>query len=101
MSPLVIAAITALLQIIQTVVLPNLNSASTIATVITAIEQLVPIVLQGAQSLVPFIKNIVASLRGNGEITTEQLDALDTLEAQLDAAFDAAADAAEKQDQQG
>lgn len=101
MSPLVIAAITALLQLIQTVVLPNLNSTSVIAKVITTIEQLVPVILAGAQSLVPIVQNIIEALRGSGVITTEQLDQLDTLEAQLDDAFDAAADAAEKQDQQG
>ena len=98
MSPLVIAAITALLQVVQTVVLPNLNSAGTVAMVITAIEQLVPVILQGAQSVVPMVKNIIASLRSSGVVTTEDLDRLDTLEAQLDDAFDTAAGAAEAED---
>ncbi len=101
MSPLVIAIITGILQLIETELLPNLNSAGTAAKIITLLEQVIPVVLQGAKSLVPIIKNIIASLRSNGAITPEQLDQLDAAEALLDADFDAAADAAEKQDQQG
>ncbi len=101
MSPLVIAAITGILQLIETVLLPNLNSAGTAAKIITLLEQVIPVIIQGAQSLVPIVKNIIASLRGSGVVTTDDLDRLDAAEALLDADFDAAADAATAQDAKG
>ncbi len=101
MSPLIIAAITGILQLIETVLLPNLNSAGTAAKIITVLEQVIPVIIQGAQSLVPIVKNIIASLRGSGVVTADDLDRLDAAEALLDADFDAAADAATKQDTQG
>jgi hypothetical protein len=101
MSPLVIAAITGILDLIETVLLPNLNSSGIAAKIITLLEQVVPVILQGAKSLVPIVKNIIASLRGSGVVTADDLDRLDAQEALLDADFDAAADSATAEDAKG
>ncbi len=87
----IVAIITTILQIIDEFLLPNLGSTSVAAKVITLLEQIIPVVIKEAQDLIPIIKNIIASLRGSGVVTPEQLDQLDAAEAKLDADFDTAA----------
>ncbi len=87
----IVTIITTILQIIDAVLLPNLGSASVAAKVITLLEQIIPVVLQEAEDLVPIVKRIIASLRGSGVVTPEQLDQLDAAEAKIDADFDTAA----------
>src|SRR5690242_14824884 len=92
------ALITSIIDLITSVLLPNLNSSSAIAKVINTLVQAVPIIIQEVKDMVGPVQNIIAALRSNSAITPEQLDQLDTLEAQLDANFDAAAAAAQAQD---
>lgn len=83
--------ITLILQLIEQFLLPNLSNAASIQKVIDALIQVVPLAIKEAKDVVPSIQNIIDALRGSGEVTTDQLDQLDTLEAQIDADFDAAA----------
>lgn len=77
---------------------PGLAAASSIAKVIDALVALIPAVIQYAKDLYPTIKNVIATLRGNAAITSEQMDQLDAIEAKADADFDAAVAAAEAED---
>ncbi len=76
---------------------PSLASGATAATItkiITLLEQVIPLAIQVGEDLVGPIRNIIAMLQSSGLLTPAQLDALDVIEAKLDADFDAAAAAA-------
>ena len=47
--------------------------------------------IKEAEDLVAPIENIIASIKGSGAVTADQLTALEALNAQIDAEFDAAA----------
>lgn len=92
-----------LIQVLQFIVamLPKIisaASASEITGIIGIVEQAVPIAIQVGEDLAGPLRNIIATLKGSGVITADQLDTLDTQEAALDAAFDAAASAAQAAD---
>lgn len=84
------AAILALLTVIGQIV-PALGSSSAISAIISALIQIVPTVVQEIEDVAPIIKNIIAALQSNAAITPAQLDQLAALDAQVDAAFEAAA----------
>lgn len=69
-------------------------SSSVITKIITALETLVPIIASNAVNLLTPIQNIIADLQSTGNLTQDQIDALDALETQCDAAFESAANAA-------
>jgi len=69
----------------------SLGTPASIMTVITTLEQWLPTIIKEVQDVAPLIQNIVSALRSNDAITQEQLDALDALEARIDAEFEAAA----------
>lgn len=80
-------------------VAPSLGTPA-VATVVTTLIQLLPTIIQIGGDLVPPIKNIIAALSANPAATAEQLDRLQALDAQIDAAFEAAATVAEAEDAQ-
>ena len=82
------AAVVAML----TALLPLLGGASTqgVAAIIKALMQIIPLVVQEATDLVAPIQAIIAALGANPAATSDQLAALEALDAQCDAAFDAA-----------
>jgi len=87
------AAIQALLALIEAL-LPKLLSgadSALIQTILNALVQVVPVIIQEATDLIPYIKNIIASLSANSATTTEQLATLQALDKQADDAFEAAA----------
>lgn len=87
------AAISAILALIEQL-LPAITSAantSLIDTIITALTNMLPFIIQEATSLVTPVKNIIAALSANPATTAAQLLQLQTLDTQVDAAFDAAA----------
>jgi hypothetical protein len=92
-------AIAALLEMLQ-LIAPG-ATADLIVKIVTVLEAWIPIIIKEATDLTPIVKNVIAALRGNGTITTEQLDQLDTMEATLDAAFDKAISDAEAADKPG
>lgn len=97
MESAVVAAITTLLTVVQTV-LPLVSgtaaSTGTIGTVVVALEKWVPLVIAlfpSATTLFQSIRNIIASLSSNPDTPAAQLATLQQLDAQVDAAFEAIA----------
>lgn len=88
--------LTALVPLLSDVA-PLLGTSS-IAKVIAALTQLIPLIVQEATDLLPEVKNIIAALSSNTATDADQLAQLAALDAQVDAAFDAAAAAAQAQD---
>lgn len=66
-------------------------NADLINTIITALEQIVPVLIQEYKDLVPIVQNIIAALKGTDGISADQWAALDALEKQIDADFEQAA----------
>ena len=83
-------ALTALLAVLVQIA-PNIGIPSVIVSIISALENIIPIVVKEFQDVAPMVKNIIAALKNNDSVTQDQLDQLDVLEAKLDADFEAAA----------
>lgn len=96
MESAIVAAITTLLTVVQTV-LPTISGATSstvIISVVTALEKWVPLVIAlfpSATSLFQSVKNIIASLSANPATPAQQLSTLQQLDAQVDTAFEAIA----------
>ena len=73
-------------------------NASIVTQIISALVAALPSIIQEVSDLGPTVKNLIATLRGNPAITSDQLDQLDTIEKPIDDAFDAAATAAAAED---
>lgn len=87
------AAITAVLAMIEQF-LPLLTSSANVTVIdgiVTALTELLPLIINEVQSLVGPVKNIISALSANAATTAAQLATLQALDAQVDAAFDAAA----------
>jgi hypothetical protein len=93
--------VVSIINIIVNDLLPNLSTSGTIQRILAVLVQAVPIIVQEVKDMVGPVQNIIAALRSNGAITPEQLDQLDSIEAQLDVNLDAAAQAAQTQDSAG
>ena len=93
MSGAIIALLTVIAQIAGA-----LGNTSQIVSIITLLEQIIPVVIKEYQDVAPFVKNIIDALKGNSTITPDQLAQLDILDAQVDQEFEAAATAAEAED---
>lgn len=66
-------------------------NADLISEIVTALQQIVPVLVQEYKDLVPIVKNVIAALKGADGITPEQWTALDALETQIDNEFEQAA----------
>jgi len=85
--------ITSILSMIEAL-LPAITSsanASLIGSIITALTNMLPFIIQEVEALVGPVKNIIAALSANPATTAAQLTTLQTLDVQVDAAFEAAA----------
>ena len=91
------AIIPAILALLQTII-PALNSATAIGSVIATLIQIVPVLIKEFKDLVPMVQNIITVLKGNDNITPDQIVQLQALDAQCDTAFEAAATDAEAED---
>lgn len=85
--------IAALLSLVSQLA-PVLSSASQIASVISTLESLISLATKEVQAVLPMIKNIIAALQGNSNVTADQMTALQALDAATDDAFEQAALAA-------
>jgi hypothetical protein len=85
-------AVQAVLTVLEDLA-PLITNSKQISGVVTFLEQIIPVVVQEAQDLLQPIQNIIAALSANPAATSDQLAALTTLDAQVDAAFEAAATA--------
>lgn len=74
-------------------VAPQLGGANAtlIAQIVNGLVALIPLIIKEYQDAIPFIRNVITLLKNNNAITPEQLQQLDTLETQIDAAFEIAA----------
>lgn len=90
------AAILAILNVVLQI--SSSASAQVIVSIISMLEQAIPFLVKEYQSIAPMIKNIIAVLRNNDQVTPDQQAQLNVLEAQTDAAFEAAAAAAQAED---
>ena len=77
---------------------PAVSTSSAIGNVIATLTALIPAIVKEANDLIPTVKNVIATLKGSDAITPEQLDALDAIEAKIDADYDAASAAAKTED---
>lgn len=89
--------ITALLSLLQ-VVAPAVSGSDTIGKIVTTLTELVPVLVDQYEDALPSVKNIIEALRTNDDITDEQWDELDKVEAIIDKKFDAAAAKAQEED---
>lgn len=69
---------------------PLVSNSAQIGNVISLLETWLPVVAKEATDLITPIKNIIAALSSNADVTADQFAALQALDAQADAAFDAA-----------
>lgn len=90
------AAILAILNVILQI--SSGASGQMIVSIISMLEQAIPLLVKEYQSVAPMIKNIIAVLRNNNAVTDDQQAQLNVLDAQTDAAFEAAAKVAQAQD---
>lgn len=74
------------------------GNSSIITTIVNGLVQVTPVLIQEYQDVLPFVKNIIATLKGDDTTTQAQLQMLAALDAQVDAAFDAASAAAQAED---
>lgn len=87
------SAIATLLVTMLGQILPLIGSVTSggLSSIITLLEEILPVAVNEAEALVPSIQNIIAAIEGSGAVTSAQLSSLTSLSAQYDAAFDAAA----------
>lgn len=88
------ALIQTILSLISTTLLPLIVSGGTatqIESILATLTNVVPFIVQEAESLVPVVKNIIAALSANPATTESQLASLQALDLQCDAAFDSVA----------
>ena len=78
---------------------PLLGAGSQIGKAVSLVAQIVPPLIQTAKDMIPVAKSAIAALRGNAEITPEQIAELDAIEAKIDADYDAASAAAKAEDE--
>lgn len=89
-------AITTVLTLIEGL-LPELgvtSSSNIVTQILNALITIVPIIAANATNFITPVKNIIAALQASGNVTPDQIAALQALDAQCDAAFDAAATSA-------
>lgn len=87
------AVITTLIALLGKLVPAIGANSGLIDEIITAIQEILPTLIQEYKDLVPIVQNIIAALKGTDGITTDQWTALDNLETQIDSDFDSAATA--------
>ena len=85
-------AILAVLSLIEQI-LPMLGSSSTTVTmienIISVLTKLLPYIIDEISTVYTAVKNIIAQLQNSGAPTPDQITALQSLDAQVDAAWDA------------
>jgi hypothetical protein len=78
-----------ILQLIQTL-LPQIGvSSSVVNQILTALIQIVPIVVNLGPTVINSVNNIIAALQSSADLTDDQLSTLAELSAELDTAYEA------------
>lgn len=97
MSAMVTIILTAL-QAVEALLTATGVTSDIVTKVIGLLVQILPVIETEYETIVPYIKNIIAALKADPATTTAQLAQLAELDAQADQAFEAAATAAQAQD---
>lgn len=82
-------------------VAPSLTNNKAIQNIIKILIQLIPVLVQEYQAVIPMVRNVVSALSTNGAITPAQITELEALNAKIDAEFDAEAKRAQDEDAAG
>lgn len=69
-------------------IVPQMTNSKAVASVVTWLEGLIPLLVQEYQDLLPTVKNLIGLLKQNTAVTPDQITALDAQEAVIDKAFD-------------
>jgi hypothetical protein len=78
--------------------LPAAGNTTVVANIISALTEMIPLIIKEYTDLVPIVKNVISTLQADPTTTSAQLDTLDAMEAALDAAYETAATAAAAED---
>ena len=87
---ILISSVLAMIESLLPAITSTANT-STITLIINALTNMLPFIIEEVQSLVTPVKNIIAALSATPATTATQLVTLQSLDAQVDAAFEAAA----------
>lgn len=79
-------------------VAPHITKSETIQKGLDLVETLIPAGTQYTEEIIPVVKDIIDTFRGNKVSTAEQLDQMDKLDERCDKIFDEALEAARKAD---
>jgi hypothetical protein len=90
--------VTVLITLLAKLVPAIAGNSETVTTIVNALVELTPVLIKEYQDLLPYVKNIIAVLKGDPATTQAQLDQLAALDQQVDAAFEAAATDAQTED---
>ena len=94
MNMTIVTAVIAMIEKLLPLLGTSGATISMIESVIAALEQFMPLIIEFVPVVYSSVKNITIALRnileGNTEATKAQWDAIDAIDAQLDAANDAA-----------
>ena len=90
------SVLTSVLSLLTTVA-PLASKFGATGEIISTVIQIAPTAIKEIEDVGPIIKNIIASLKG-GDITEDQWNQLEALEAQIDKEFDDAARDAQAED---
>lgn len=93
--------VTGLLGLLAKIVPAVAGNSTAVGSTISTITTLVPTLIQEYQDVLPFVKNIIATLKNDPATTAAQLAQLKALDKQVDDAFDTAAAAAQAEDSAG
>ena len=87
------AAIVIAVNLIASVV-GKLTTNAEVTSVIALLQNWLPTIITEIEDLVPVVQGIISTLQGSSLLTADQVAAVDALNASADAAFEAAATAA-------
>ena len=87
-----VSVITALLQAIL-MLLQNFGvNSQAISTVITTLIEIIPFLTKELEDVKPAIQQIIEIITSSDDVTPDQINQIESLSAQVDAAFDTAVD---------
>lgn len=69
-------------------VIPQMTSSKAVASVVNWLEQIIPLLVQEYQDILPTVKNVIALLKQSSAVTPDQVTTLQAQEVVIDKAFD-------------
>jgi DNA/RNA endonuclease YhcR with UshA esterase domain len=96
MEMIITAGIALLSQLV-----PGLTGSAAVGSAIKFLAAIIPPAITLVKGEIPVIKGLIATLRGNKDVTVEQMAELDALDAQCDGVLDNAINKAEAADATG